>query len=49
MNIVLQLEKGSFVPNVYTTTGGMAPEARRFIRRLDELRALLRPRRNKAR
>ena len=34
MNRVLQLEKGSFVPLVFTTTGGMAPEAKRFIRRL---------------
>ena len=31
---MLQLEKGSFVPLVFTTTGGMAPEAKRFIRRL---------------
>ena len=37
MNRVLQLEKGSFVPLVFTTTGGMAPEARRFIRRLAAL------------
>ena len=37
MNRVLQLEKGSFVPLVFTTIGGMAPEARRFIRRLAEL------------
>ena len=34
MNRVLQLKKGSFVPLVFTTTGGMAPEAKRFIRRL---------------
>ena len=34
MNRVLQLEKGSFVPLVLTTTGGMAPEAKRFIKRL---------------
>ena len=34
MNRVLKLEKGSFVPLVFTTTGGMAPEAKRFIRRL---------------
>ena len=34
MNHVLQLEKGSFVPLVFTTTGGMAPEAKRFIKRL---------------
>ena len=34
MNRVLQLEKGSFVPLVFTTTGGMAPEAKRFIKRL---------------
>ena len=39
MNRVLQLEKGSFVPLVFTTTGGMAPEARRFIRRLAALTA----------
>ena len=37
MNRVLQLKKGSFVPLVFTTTGGMAPEARRFIRRLAAL------------
>ena len=37
MNRVLQLEKGSFVPLVFTTTGGMAPEAKRFIRRLASL------------
>ena len=30
----LKLEKGSFVPLVFTTTGGMAPEAKLFIRRL---------------
>ena len=34
MNRVLQLEKGSFVSLVFTTTGGIAPEAKRFIRRL---------------
>ena len=34
MNRLLQLEKGSFVPLVLTTTGGMAPEAKRFIKRL---------------
>ena len=34
MNRVLQLEKGSFVPLIFTTIGGMAPEAKRFIRRL---------------
>jgi len=34
MNRVLQLEKGSFVPLVFTTTGLMAPEAKSFIRRL---------------
>ena len=37
MNRVLQLETGSFVPLVFTTTGGMAPEAKRFIRRLASL------------
>ena len=37
MNRVLQSEKGTFVPLVFTTTGGMAPEAKRFIRRLAEL------------
>ena len=31
MNRMLQLEKGSFVPLVFTTTGEMAPEAKRFI------------------
>ena len=34
MNRVLQLEKGSFVSLVFTTTGGMAPEAKHFIRRI---------------
>ena len=37
MNRVLQLEKGTFVPLVFTTTGGMAPEAKGFIRRLASL------------
>ena len=34
MNRVLQLEKGSFAPFVFTTIGGMAPEAKRFPRRI---------------
>ena len=34
MNRVLQLKKGSFVPYVFTTTRGMAPEAKRFIRKI---------------
>ena len=34
MNRVLQLETGLFVPLVFTTTGGMAPEAKSFIKRL---------------
>ena len=34
---VLQVEKGSFVPLVFTTTGGFAPECERFNKRLAEL------------
>ena len=34
MNRVLQLEKGSFVSLVFTTTGGMSPEVKSFIRRI---------------
>ena len=34
MNQVLQLEKGSFVSLVFTTTGGMSPEVKSFIRRI---------------
>ena len=33
---VLQVEKGSFSPLVFTTTGGMAPEATRFLKRVAE-------------
>jgi len=36
MNRVLQVEKGSFTPLVFTTTGGMAPESTRFIKRIAE-------------
>ena len=35
-NRVLQVEKGSFSPLVFTTTGGMAPEATRFLKRIAE-------------
>ena len=34
---VLQVEKGSFTPLIFTTTGGMGPEATRFHRRVAEL------------
>ena len=36
LNRVLQVEKGSFSPLVFTTTGGMAPEATRFLKRVAE-------------
>ena len=36
LNRVLQVEKGSFSPLVFTTTGGMAPEAIRFLKRIAE-------------
>ena len=36
LNRVLQVEKGSFSPLVFTTTGGMAPEAIRFLKRVAE-------------
>ena len=36
LNRVLQVEKGSFSPLVVTTTGGMAPEAIRFLKRVSE-------------
>ncbi len=34
---VLQVEKGSFVPLVYTTTGGMGPQCERTHKRIAEL------------
>ena len=34
LNRVLQVEKGTFSPLVFTTTGGMAPEATRFLKRV---------------
>ena len=34
---ILQVEKGSFSPLIYTTTGGMGPESTKFHRRLAEL------------
>ena len=34
---ILQVEKGSFVPLVYTTTGGMGPQCSRTHRRIAEL------------
>ena len=36
-NRVLQVEKGSFVPLILSTTGGMGPESTKFHRRLAEL------------
>ena len=36
LNRVLQVEKGTFSPLVFTTTGGMAPEATRFLKRVAE-------------
>ena len=36
LNRVLQVEKGSFSPLVFTTTGGMAPKANRFLKRVAE-------------
>ena len=36
LNRVLQIEKGSFSPLVFTTTGGIAPEAIRFLKRVAE-------------
>ena len=34
---ILQVEKGSFVPLVYTTTGGMGPQCERLHKRVAEL------------
>ena len=34
---IIQVEKASFTPLVFSTTGGMAPESTRFHRRLAEL------------
>ena len=36
LNRILQVEKGTFSPLVYTTTGGMGPEATRFLKRVAE-------------
>ena len=36
LNRVLQVEKGTFSPLVFTTTGGMGPEATRFLKRVAE-------------
>ena len=34
---ILQVEKGSFSPLIFTTTGGMGPEATKFHKKLAEL------------
>ena len=34
---VLQVEKGSFSPLIFSTTGGMGPEATRYHKRVAEL------------
>ena len=34
---ILQVEKGSFVPLIYTTTGGMGPQCARTHKRIAEL------------
>ncbi len=34
---IIQVEKGSFVPLVYTTTGGMGPQCQRAHKRIAEL------------
>ena len=39
-NRILQTEKGSFVPLLYTTTGGMGPQCARKHERIAELVAL---------
>ena len=36
-NRVLQIEKGSFTPLIFSTTGGMGPEATKFHKRVAEL------------
>ena len=36
LNRILQVEKGTFSPLVFTTTGGMGPEATRFLKRVAE-------------
>ena len=33
---VMQIEKGTFTPLVFCTTGGMAPEAQKVVKRLAE-------------
>ena len=37
---VLNVERGSFTPAVFLTTGGMSPECKRFVNRLAELYAI---------
>ena len=34
---ILQIEKGSFSPLIFTTTGGMGPECTRYPKRIAEL------------
>ena len=34
---MLQVEKGSFLPLIFSTTGGMGPEATRYHKRVAEL------------
>ena len=34
---ILQVEKGSFTPLIFSTTGGMGPECARFHKRVAEL------------
>ena len=41
-NRVIQVEKGTFTPLVFSTNGGMAPEATRYHKRLAELIAMKR-------
>ena len=38
--IILEMEQGTFTPLVFTSTGGMADECKRFHSRLAELLAL---------
>ena len=37
---VVEVERASFTPLVFTTTGGMGPECRKFNKRLVELIAM---------
>ena len=43
---ILQVEKGSFVPLIYTTTGGMGPQCARTHKRIAELVAEKKTERN---